>query len=143
MIHLRFYFIFLLAFNLLSGESKKKVGKKDHRKTIFYHSLIPGLGQAKNKKWIKSLAIIGLEVAAVSNWSNNASIYNRFDNSPESYPLTKDTYLKKRNKYAWWIGILYFYSMIDAVVDGHFYEFKDIINSSIENDIDEEGNDEK
>jgi hypothetical protein len=48
------------------------------------------------------------------------------------YDLPQNRYLEKRNKYAWWIVIIYFYSMIDAVVDNHFFEFNKVMNRQIE-----------
>ena len=42
------------------------------------------------------------------------------------------------SKYAWWVIFLYFYSMIDAMVDAHLSPFDDIMSTSIE---DKEGED--
>ena len=46
--------------------------------------------------------------------------------------------LKKRNKFAWWIGIIYVYSMIDAVVDAHLYSFDQLMDSPLKQTANEE-----
>ena len=46
--------------------------------------------------------------------------------------LPKNRYLEKRNKYAWWVIFIYFYSMIDAMVDAHLSPFDQVMNTAIE-----------
>ena len=101
-------------------------------KVAFYYSLIPGLGQVYNGKWIKSAMFIGLEIVSINAWSKNKTIYNKFENG--EYPLRKNRYLEKRNKYAWWIGFIYVYAMIDAIVDAHLHPFESIMESPIESE---------
>jgi len=101
-------------------------------KVAFYYSLIPGMGQVYNEKWIKSAVILGLELSAYNSWGNNKTIYDNFES--RDYPLKKHRYLEKRNKYAWWIGIIYVYGMIDAVVDSHLHKFYQVMNHSLEVD---------
>ena len=55
--------------------------------------------------------------------------YNNFESG--NYQLSRQRYLEKRNKYAWWIGIIYVYAMIDAVVDAHLHSFNDLMESPI------------
>ncbi|MCS5652746.1 MAG: DUF5683 domain-containing protein, partial [Candidatus Marinimicrobia bacterium] len=76
------------------------------------------------------------EIAAYNACLNNLDIYNNYENG--KYPLRKHRYLEKRNKYTWWVGIIYVYAMIDAVVDAHLYKFDHIMDSSIENGKKEE-----
>ncbi len=116
---------------LAFGQEKEKERSKNP-KVAFYYSLIPGLGQIYNGKWIKSAMIVGLEIAAYVVWTENRDIYNDFEN--KDYPLQKRRYLEKRNKYAWWIGFIYVYGMIDAVVDAHLYQFKNLMESQLESE---------
>jgi len=116
---------------LAFGQEKEKERSKNP-KVAFYHSLIPGLGQIYNGKWIKSAMIVGLEIAAYVAWTENRDIYNDFEN--KDYPLRKRRYLEKRNKYAWWIGFIYVYGMIDAVVDAHLYQFENLMESQLESE---------
>ena len=100
-------------------------------KTAFIFSVLPGGGQLYNGKFIKSILFIGLESAAIYSWSKNSNIYKNYDNN--NYPLNRNRYLEKRNKYAWWVGFLYFFGMLDAVVDAHLDRFDRVMNSDIEN----------
>ena len=127
--------LFILLIGLAYGQDSKKEQIKDPKKA-FYFSLIPGMGQVYNGKLFKSAIVIGLEIAAYNACLNNLDIYNNYDDG--NYHLRKHRYLEKRNKYAWWIGIIYVYAMIDAVVDAHLYKFDDIIDSSLENGKKEE-----
>jgi hypothetical protein len=108
------------AFALPLKEEKLK-----NSKIAFYCSLVPGLGQAYNGKWVKSVSIVGLELAAYDAWKENKNYYNN---------TSKHRYLEKRNKYAWWIGFIYVFGMIDAVVDAHLHNFDHLMASPLEND---------
>ena len=128
---LRFSLILILMTGLAFGQEKEKERSKNP-KVAFYYSLIPGLGQIYNGKWIKSAMIVGLEIAAYVVWTENRDIYNDFEY--KDYPLRKRRYLEKRNKYAWWIGFIYVYGMIDAVVDAHLYQFENLMESQLESE---------
>ena len=121
-------FVFLIG--LSYGQDLKKERIKDPKKA-FYFSLIPGMGQVYNGKLFKSAIVIGLEIAAYNACIKNLDIYNNYENG--NYPLRKHRYLEKRNKYTWWVGIIYVYAMIDAVVDAHLYKFDHIMDRSLEN----------
>ena len=103
-------------------------------KTAFISSAIPGGGQIYNGKLIKGLTIMTLEVMAIQLWRKNSDIYSDYDSG--DYILPKGRYLEKRNKYAWWVVFLYFYSMIDAMVDAHLSPFNEVMDANI--DIEEE-----
>ncbi len=127
--------VYILLLNIAVANDDKTNQKKDPKKA-FYFSLIPGMGQAYNGKWLKSAMIIAIEASAISAWSNNLESYNNYDSS---LPLNRNRYLEKRNKYAWWIGIIYVYSMIDAVVDAHLNSFDTLMNSSLDKENNEGG----
>jgi hypothetical protein len=99
-------------------------------KTAFYLSAIPGGGQLYNGKLLKGSLVLGLELFAMYSWLENAEIYRDYDSIDK--PLPKNRYLEKRNKYAWWVIFIYFYSMIDAMVDAHLSPFDQIMNTAIE-----------
>ena len=101
-------------------------------KTAFIASVIPGGGQIYNGKLIKGLAIMTLEVMALQLWRENSDIYSGYDSG--DYRLAKGRYLEKRNKYAWWVVFLYFYSMIDAMVDAHLSPFNEVMDANIDNE---------
>ena len=70
-------------------------------------AIIPGLGQVYNKKYIKSISFITLELYAGYK-------YIDFKNK-ENFAL--------RNTYAWWVFGLYIWSILDAYVDAHLSTF--------------------
>ena len=98
-------------------------------KTAFYLSVIPGAGQLYNGKLLKGSLVLALESFAMYSWLENAEIYRDYESVDK--PLPKNRYLEKRNKYAWWVIFIYFYSMIDAMVDAHLSPFDQIMNTTI------------
>tara|TARA_B100000029_G_scaffold222301_2_gene220089 strand:- start:18241 stop:18672 length:432 start_codon:yes stop_codon:yes gene_type:complete len=130
------YFIFLILITGFCFGHAEKEQQLKNPKIAFYFSLVPGLGQVYNGKWLKSALLIGLEIAAYDAWTRNKDIYNNWDpeTSPKEYELPKYRYLAKRNKYAWWIGFIYVYGMIDAVVDAHLHKFDQVMDSSLDNE---------
>jgi len=140
---LKLYLIlFIVTCNFLVA---KKVDSNEKKTKNIPYYLIPGLGQIKNKKIVKSIILIGAELAAINYWLLNSSKYKDYDSNPDQYDLRKNRYLEKRNKYAWWVGIIYFYSMLDYIVDKHFIDFNEVMNNSIEKPakINKENTDEK
>ena len=99
-------------------------------KTAFFASIIPGGGQIYNGKLVKGVTIMGLEALAIKSWFQNSKIYSDYDTG--NYLLKKSRYLTKRNKYAWWVIFLYFYGMIDAIVDAHLSPFDVVMDANIE-----------
>ena len=134
--------LFIVTCNFLVA---KKVDSNEKKTKNIPYYLIPGLGQIKNKKIVKSIILIGAELAAINYWLLNSSKYKDYDSNPDQYDLRKNRYLEKRNKYAWWVGIIYFYSMLDYIVDKHFIDFNEVMNNSIEKPakINKENTDEK
>ena len=120
--------ITITSLNLIQANNEITSANKSPKKA-FYFSLIPGLGQVYNDKLIKSALVVGLELSAYNAWRSNLEKYNTYDEN--NFPLKKHRYLEKRNKYAWWIGILYFYAMIDAVVDAHLNSFDSLMDSPL------------
>ena len=124
----RFFLVSLFFFIMLKAEDTTSVRNKNPKKAFIF-SLVPGMGQAYNGRWIKSALVIGLEISSFLSWKENLYRYNQYDNN--NFPLRKYRYLEKRNKYAWWMGIIYVYSMIDAVVDSHLHSFDDLMDRPI------------
>ena len=125
-----FYKIFLsvLVINIVLANEERSIENKDPKKA-FYFSLVPGMGQIYNGKILKSAIFVGLEISAYVAWKDNSGKYSSYDSN--NYPLKKHRYLEKRNKYTGWIGILYFYAMIDAFVDAHLNSFDLLMESPL------------
>ena len=124
------FFSLLLSYNLSAQINEVDSTLIKNPRQAFLFSLVPGGGQFYNQKYIKGSLVMGLETLALYSWLENSKIYKNYDS--EEYSLRKNRYLEKRNKYAWWVIFLYFYSMIDAMVDAHLSPFDDIMSTSIE-----------
>ena len=35
-------------------------------------------------------------------------------------------------KYGWWVGFVYIYGLLDAIVEAHLHPFRDVMNEDIE-----------
>lgn len=130
------FFSLLLSYNLSAQINEVDSTLIKNPRQAFLFSLVPGGGQFYNQKYIKGSLVMGLETLALYSWLENSKIYKNYDS--EKYSLRKNRYLEKRNKYAWWVIFLYFYSMIDAMVDAHLSPFDDIMSTSIEDEGGEE-----
>jgi hypothetical protein len=124
------FFSLLLSYNLSAQINEVDSTLIKNPRQAFLFSLVPGVGQFYNQKYIKGSLVMGLETLALYSWLENSKIYKNYDS--EEYSLRQNRYLEKRNKYAWWVIFLYFYSMIDAMVDAHLSPFDDIMSTSIE-----------
>jgi len=130
------FFSLLLSYNLSAQINEVDSTLIKNPRKAFLFSLVPGGGQFYNQKYIKGSLVMGLETLALYSWLDNSKIYKNYDS--EKYSLRQSRYLEKRNKYAWWVIFLYFYSMIDAMVDAHLSPFDDIMSTSIEDEGGEE-----
>ena len=124
------FFSLLLSYSLSAQINEIDSTLIKNPRQAFLFSLVPGGGQFYNKKYVKGSLVMGLETLAFYSWLENSKIYKNYES--EEYSLKQNRYLEKRNKYAWWVIFLYFYSMIDAMVDAHLSPFDDIMSTSIE-----------
>ena len=124
------FFSLLLSYNLSAQINEVDSTLIKNPRQAFLFSLVPGGGQFYNQKYIKGSLVMGLETLALYSWLENSKIYKNYDS--EEYSLRQNRYLEKRNKYAWWVIFLYFYSMIDAMVDAHLSPFDEIMSTSID-----------
>ena len=130
MLHKCLFLFFFLNVILTAQTTKTDSTLIKNPKTAFYLSVVPGGGQLYNGKVLKGSLVLALEYFAMYSWLENAEIYRDYDFIDK--PLPKNRYLEKRNKYAWWVISIYFYSMIDAMVDAHLSPFDQIMNTTIE-----------
>ncbi len=83
-------------------------------------SLIPGMGQLYNEKYVKSVAFILAGTYAYHMRSEFAS----------------SEQIGKRNTYSWWMFGLYVWGMLDAYVDAQLSTFPSGKNNKLENEQD-------
>ena len=131
----RFLFIFSWFLSLLFCQTQENDSlsfNKSPKKAALSALVFPGGGQLYNGKKLKAGLIISMELYSIINWYSSADLYKNYDEQNNlKYPLPKYRYLEKRNKYVWWIGFIYIYGLIDAVVDAHLHPFDDIMSEDI------------
>ena len=90
---------------------------------------MPGGGQFYNGQKLKGgLLISGALVFGFlyADYSKKYSDYSGDDT------LEKARYLKLRNKYGWWVGFVYIYGLLDAIVEAHLHPFNKVMNEDLE-----------
>ena len=132
---IRILFVICLVSSFLLGETHPDTSDSiKSPKNAALSSIIPGGGQLYNGKKFKAGLILAGEVLAIVNWYNNSQLYSIYDaDNDAEYPLPKYRYLEKRNKYVWWIGFIYIYGLIDAIVDAHLHPFEDVMAEELGN----------
>jgi len=134
-LYIRILFVICLVSSFLLGETHPDTSDSiKSPKNAALSSIIPGGGQLYNGKKFKAGLILAGEVLAIVNWYNNSQLYSSYDaDNDAEYPLPKYRYLEKRNKYVWWIGFIYIYGLIDAIVDAHLHPFEDVMAEELGN----------
>ena len=132
---IRILFVICLVSSFLLGETHPDTSDSiKSPKNAALSSIIPGGGQLYNGKKFKASLILAGEILAIVNWHNNSQLYSSYDDANNvEYPLPKYRYLEKRNKYVWWIGFIYIYGLIDAIVDAHLHPFEDVMAEELGN----------
>jgi len=99
--------IILVCSFLFSQESYIDSTRIKDPKLAWKLSLIPGLGQIYNEKYIKAAGLIGAQGYLVSRFRHYAGSDN----------------IIKRNTFGWWIFGLYVMGILDAYVDAQLSTF--------------------
>ncbi|MBD3387023.1 hypothetical protein GF407_19120 [candidate division KSB1 bacterium] len=96
--------------------------------------VVPGWGQAYNKKWLKT----GIFAAAEIGLAANAIVQNQYKQKATNW-AEEEYYRNNRSLSVWWLAGVILYSMGDAYVDAHLYHFDDekslTLNIKMENHI--------
>ncbi|MBN2410365.1 hypothetical protein JXQ31_01660 [candidate division KSB1 bacterium] len=99
---------------------------KSPRGAMLRSLVVPGWGQFYNGKWFKGILIGGTEIGLVIN----AVIQNHYAVQSET-ELEKEFYRENKSLSIWWLGATILYSITDAYVDAHLYNFDDSPNLSM------------
>ena len=113
----------------LLGQESDSTLQKSPSKAVSKALLFPGGGQFYNDQKIKGIVLLGSAVSAGFLYLDNANKYNSYNGIDMS---EKANYLKLRNKYGWWVGFVYIYGLLDAIVEAHLHPFRDVMNEDIE-----------
>ena len=91
--------------------------------------LFPGGGQFYNEQPVKGMLLAGAAIGSAFLYVDNA---NRYSDYSGNEPSQKAEYLKLRNKYGWWLGLVYIYGLLDAIVEAHLHPFKAVMSEDLE-----------
>ena len=100
---------------------------KDPKIALKRSLTIPGAGQLYNDQKVKGYALMAGEVLALWSFNDNRKKYNNYEDSDS---ISKDHYFRERNRFAWIAIGLYFYGVLDAVVEAHLDNFDEVVKES-------------
>lgn len=118
-----------VVLSLLSAQESDSSAVKNPGTAARRALIFPGAGQIYTEHYLKAGLIAGLELIAAWRFNANRLSYRNYTSEA---PLPKHRYLEKRNKYAWWVGFIYIYGLLDAVVDAHLSTFNAVMDVPIE-----------
>ena len=121
-----FFASFLFAQKKMDFRSESEQ-LKDPKIAMKRSLIFPGAGQLYNNQKIKGSILIAGELFALWSFNENKKKYDNYDGS-ESH--SRDYYLRKRNRFAWIAVGLYFYGMLDAVVEAHLDNFDKVVEEN-------------
>ena len=76
---------------------------------------------------IKGYTLIAAELFSLYSFNENRKKYKDYN---ESYDKSQDYYLRERNRFAWIAIGLYFYGILDSVVEAHLDNFDNIVKEN-------------
>ena len=121
-------FIFSYLFSQQKVDFRTEEEQLKDPKIALNRSLImPGAGQLYNDQKIKGYTLMVGEILALWSFNENRKKYNNYD---DSYANSREHYLRERNRFAWIAIGLYFYGVLDAVVEAHLDNFDEIVEES-------------
>lgn len=125
-------FFSLIIFSYLFSQQKvdfrtEEEQLKDPKVALKRSLTIPGAGQIYNDQKVKGYTLMAGEILALWSFNENRKKYNNYD---DSFANSKEHYLRERNRFAWIAIGLYFYSVLDAVVEAHLDNFDEIVEES-------------
>ena len=89
--------------------------------------LFPGMGQLYNEQKVKGYTLIAAEIFSLWSFNENRKKYKNYEQNDSN---SQEYYLRERNRFAWIAIGLYFYGILDAVVEAHLDEFDKIVEKN-------------
>ena len=106
---MKYWIIILFAFSICTCQGEGYIDSTKVRNPGFAWklSVVPGVGQLYNGRYLKAIGFIGAEYFAVSRFLD----------------LKEANSIGLRNTYAWWVFGLFAWNMLDAYVDAQLSTF--------------------
>jgi hypothetical protein len=124
-----------LSYSGASGQNPDSTvtKKKNPTGALFRSVFVPGWGQLYNEKYIKAVVIAGIEVYLINevytHW-HKADLHEEHFTHAFDRPVYQaaefaryEDELDKRGNATWFLAATIFFSMFDAYVDAHLYDF--------------------
>ncbi|OUX21201.1 MAG: hypothetical protein CBE10_00555 [bacterium TMED250] len=126
-----YFTYFLLLFSLIAGQNRNQDSLKLKSPSVaaLRAFTFPGGGQFYNNQPLKGSLLTSAGIASVYLYYDHS---NKYNNSSSLSSVDKKNYLFKRNRYGWWIIIVYIYGLLDAIVEAHLHPFSSVMNEDLE-----------
>ncbi len=125
--------------------------KKSPTKAMLFSAVLPGAGQFYNQSYWKIPIILGLAAYWGYEWRDlnqnyktykdlySKSLVTSTQTGVYQYKVLRDFYRSERDRFAWYLGILYVANILDAYVDASLFEFDvgDDLSLAINQDLKE------
>ena len=113
----------------MSQENKEdSLNIKSPKTAALMAFMYPGGGQFYNNQPLKGSVLTSAGITSAYLYFDFSKKYN---NSSNLNPADKKNYLFKRNRYGWWIIIVYIYGLMDAVVEAHLHSFDSVMTENL------------
>jgi len=122
------FLILLFLTTIVIAQDVDSLSAKTPKMAVKRALMFPGGGQFYNNQPVKGGLMIGAALAAGFLYLDNANKYQSYNGNNAT---EKTSYLKRRNKYGWWIGFVYIYGLLDAVVEAHLHPIHDIMSEDL------------
>lgn len=96
-------------------------------------AVLPGAGQLYNESYWKIPVILGLGGYWGYEWIQMNNEYRNYRRLYSENKTIRDFYKSERDRFAWYLGVLYFVNILDAYVDASLFEFSVDDNLSVLN----------
>ena len=125
----RLIIISLLMNGTLFSQIADSTHQKSPSKAVRAALLLPGGGQFYNGQKLKGGLLISGALVFGFLYADHAKKYSDYSGGDTD---EKARYLKLRNKYGWWVGFVYIYGLLDAIVEAHLHPFNKVMNEDLE-----------
>ena len=129
----RSFIVILMIYGTVLGQTPDSTTflkpYKSPAKAATWAFLAPGGGQFYNGQKLKGTALLGGAIVSGLLYIDYSSKYSDYSGVDS---IKKTKYLKLRNKYGWWVGFVYIYGLLDAIVEAHLHPFNEIMNENLE-----------
>jgi len=124
--------IALFSIILCQSQEADSLSQKSPKIAALRSFMFPGGGQFYNGQPVKGSILASTGIASAYLYIDFSKKYSSSDGLS---PMIKKDYLYQRNRYGWWVIIVYIYGLLDAVVEAHLHPFNEVMNENLDKSI--------